>query len=54
MTVQPPTVIKEVAPAAEAVEGAVEGAEAAEPEVITEKKKEEEEPEKEKGKEKKK
>jgi large subunit ribosomal protein L25 len=48
VTVQPPTVIKEVAPAAEAVEGAVvEGEEAAEPEVITEKKKEkEEEPEK--------
>jgi large subunit ribosomal protein L25 len=52
VTVQPPTVIKEVAPAAEAVEGAVvEGEAAAEPEVITEKKKEkEEEPEKEKGK----
>jgi large subunit ribosomal protein L25 len=52
VTVQPPTVIKEVAPAVEAVEGAVvEGEEAAEPEVITEKKKEkEEEPEKEKGK----
>lgn len=48
VTVQPPTVIKEVAPAAEAVEGAVvEGEAAAEPEVITEKKKEkEEEPEK--------
>jgi large subunit ribosomal protein L25 len=49
VTVQPPTVIKEAAPAAaEAVEGAVvEGEAAAEPEVITEKKKEkEEEPEK--------
>ncbi len=51
VTVQPPTVIKEVAPAAEAVEGAVvEGAEATEPEVITEKKKEKEEEEPEKGK----
>jgi len=52
VTVQPPTVIKEAAPAVEAAEGAVvEGEEAAEPEVITEKKKEkEEEPEKEKGK----
>jgi large subunit ribosomal protein L25 len=48
VTVQPPTVIKEVAPAAEAVEGAVvEGEVVAEPEVIKEKKKEkEEEPEK--------
>jgi large subunit ribosomal protein L25 len=48
VTIQPPTVIKEVAPAAEAVEGAVvEGEVAAEPEVIKEKKKEkEEEPEK--------
>jgi large subunit ribosomal protein L25 len=52
VTIQPPTVIKEVAPAAEAVEGAVvEGEVAAEPEVIKEKKKEkEEEPEKEKKK----
>jgi large subunit ribosomal protein L25 len=48
VTVQPPTVIKEVTPAAEAVEGAAaEGEAGAEPEVITEKKKEkEEEPEK--------
>jgi large subunit ribosomal protein L25 len=48
VTIQPPTVIKEVAPAAEAVEGAVvEGEVVAEPEVIKEKKKEkEEEPEK--------
>jgi large subunit ribosomal protein L25 len=48
VTVQPPTVIKEVAPVAEAAEGAVvEGEAAAEPEVIKEKKKEkEEEPEK--------
>jgi large subunit ribosomal protein L25 len=48
VTVQPPTVIKEVAPVAEVAEGAVvEGEAAAEPEVITEKKKEkEEEPEK--------
>jgi large subunit ribosomal protein L25 len=48
VTVQPPTVIKEVAPTAEAAEGAVvEGEAAAEPEVIKEKKKEkEEEPEK--------
>lgn len=48
VTVQPPTVIKEVAPAAETAEGVVaEGEVAAEPEVITEKKKDkEEEPEK--------
>ncbi|MCX6831006.1 MAG: 50S ribosomal protein L25 [candidate division Zixibacteria bacterium] len=48
VTVQPPTVIKEVVPVAEAVEGAVvEGEVVAEPEVIKEKKKEkEEEPEK--------
>lgn len=48
VTIQPPTVVKEVTPAAEAVEGAVvEGEAVAEPEVIKEKKKEkEEEPEK--------
>jgi large subunit ribosomal protein L25 len=51
VTVQPPTVIKEVAPAVEGAEGVVaEGEAAAEPEVITEKKKEEEAPEKEKEK----
>lgn len=51
VTVQPPTVIKEAAPAAEAAEGeAAEGEAAAEPEVITEKKKEKEPEEPEKGK----
>jgi len=43
VTVVPPVVVKEAAPAAEAVEGAVEAEATQEPEVITAKKKEEEE-----------
>jgi large subunit ribosomal protein L25 len=51
VTIQPPTVIKEAAPAAEGAEGEVaEGEAAAEPEVITEKKKDKEAEEPEKGK----